>query len=223
MRLNIFVVAIAGLSRKHNINGDEVPVYHWDVIFVLHLLPGLASSHVSLVAQWCTQPVPWQLLKMTESCRLLLRSCGKHLTSTLLLRISPPWEQHLLPCSSSTLLSGWVSLCCLPLPATLGPCTSASWSDCNDFGIWILKRELETSSFSLRGKKISDFLCFCNAACEAVSSWKLPKTDNIRPHLHTLHWLPFDARIKYNLFSHCLNAISITSTGHVYLSALLTV
>ena len=50
---------------------------------------------------------------------------------------------------------------------------------------------------------------------------KAPKTDNIIPHLRTLHWLPLDARIKYKLCSLCFGAI--TSAGPVYLSDLLKI
>ena len=50
---------------------------------------------------------------------------------------------------------------------------------------------------------------------------KAPKTDHITPHLHTLHWLPVDARIKYKLYSLCYGAV--TSTGPVYLSDLLKI
>ena len=50
---------------------------------------------------------------------------------------------------------------------------------------------------------------------------KAPRTDHITPHLHTLHWLPIDARIKYKLCSLCFGAI--ISTGPVYLSDLLKI
>ena len=43
---------------------------------------------------------------------------------------------------------------------------------------------------------------------------KAPKTDHITPHLHTLHWLPIDSRIKYKLCSLCFGAI--TSTGPIF-------
>ena len=43
---------------------------------------------------------------------------------------------------------------------------------------------------------------------------KTPKTEHITPHLHTLHWLPIDSRIKYKLCSLCFGAI--TSTGPIF-------
>ena len=50
---------------------------------------------------------------------------------------------------------------------------------------------------------------------------KAPRTEHITPHLRTLHWLPVDARIKYNLCSLCYGAV--TSTCPVYLSDLLKI
>ena len=50
---------------------------------------------------------------------------------------------------------------------------------------------------------------------------KAPRTDHITPHLHTPHWLPIIARIKYKLCSLCFGAI--ISTGPVYLSDLLKI
>ena len=47
------------------------------------------------------------------------------------------------------------------------------------------------------------------------------ETDHITPHLRTLHWLPFDATIKYKLCSLCFRAI--TSTGPVDLSDVLKI
>ena len=34
---------------------------------------------------------------------------------------------------------------------------------------------------------------------------KAPKTDHITPHLCRLHWLPIDAKIKYNISSLCFD------------------
>ena len=47
---------------------------------------------------------------------------------------------------------------------------------------------------------------------------KVSKTYHITPHLRTLHWLPFDARIKYKLCSLCFGAT--TFAGAVYFSEL---
>ena len=47
---------------------------------------------------------------------------------------------------------------------------------------------------------------------------KAARTDHTTPHLHTLHWLPINARIKCKISSLYFSAI--TSTGPVYLSNL---
>ena len=50
---------------------------------------------------------------------------------------------------------------------------------------------------------------------------KTPRTDHITPHLHTLHWLPINVRIKYKHCSLCVG--TITSTDPLYLFYLLKI
>ena len=52
-------------------------------------------------------------------------------------------------------------------------------------------------------------------------NFKALKTDHVTPHLRTLHWLPIDARIGYNICSRWFGAV--TSTDPVYPSDLLKI
>ena len=42
---------------------------------------------------------------------------------------------------------------------------------------------------------------------------KTPRTDHTTPDLHTLHWLPINARTKYKMFSLCFGAITSPGPG----------
>ena len=47
---------------------------------------------------------------------------------------------------------------------------------------------------------------------------RVPRRDHITPHLHTLHWLPIEARIKYKIACLCYQAVN--AFGPAYLSEL---
>ena len=47
---------------------------------------------------------------------------------------------------------------------------------------------------------------------------RVPRSDHMTPHLHTLHWLPIQARIKYKIA--CMSFQAIHATGPAYLSEL---